>query len=350
MTQETIYVGADIGCNYAKLYAGKGKQIAIRSTVSTKPQIGVSLLGSGPDEVVLSIEDNVYAVGPRVADPLDTRISSYYTSDMNVALALTVLLKQFGDLSNAQVDACFGMPLNVFYNNRGEVNVELIKTRTAAWKRSAKLLNGTPGMRLPRDGSVFGRLQAASEGVAVFLDHVLDDHGDVVQQPDGLVVVVDIGGNTTDIAVLENGQLVFNGTSTSFEAGSLHLYERIAASAKDRMNLMRTPPLNAIEKAIRENGGVLAIGNHEENIRDILAIERRALINEICPRIEKAVNRRLDEVETVLFAGGTIKLLEEDLKAVRIGRAKTVVVEDPQFANPRGYYKYTRHLAAIAQG
>lgn len=339
-------VGADIGCNYAKLYAGKGAQIAIRSTVSTKPQIGVSMGGNGPDEIVIQIEDSIYAVGPKVADPIDTRFASYYTSDINAALAMAVLLRQFGDLSDASIDAVFGMPLNVFYNSRGEINSKLIEERAKAWRRPAAVQPGNKEMRLPKNGSVFGNLNGASEGVAVYLDYMMNEDGEFQHASEELVVVADVGGNTTDVALLENGNLLFNGTSNSFEAGALHLYERVATSARDLMGLMRPPPLHAVEKAIREEGGWLTIGNNKANIRDVVAAERRALVNEIVPRIEKIVTKRVDELSTILFAGGAAKLLEEDLRHVQVGNAKVVVVEDPQFANARGYYKLARHLAA----
>jgi hypothetical protein len=340
-----FFAGTDAGCNYTKIYGGKGLQIAIRSTVSTKPQIGVNLVGRGADEVVLKIDGNTYAVGPNVSDPIDTRYSSFYTSDVNASLALAALLRMFGDLSDASVDAVFGMPLNVFYNSRGETNHSMIKERAKAWRRHAAVVSPS-SMRLPVNGSVFGNLNGASEGVAVYLDYMLNDEGVQCQEAEGLVVVVDIGGNTTDLAMLENGNLIFGGPSTSFEAGALHLYERVANSARDLMGLMRTPPLSAIERAIREEGGWLQIGNSRENIRHLVADERRALVNEIIPRIEKTVTRRLDEISLILFAGGTSKLLEEDLRQVQVGNAKVVVVEDPQFANARGYYKLARHLAA----
>lgn len=346
MSERTLFCGADVGCNYAKIYGGKGRQIAIRSSVSTKPQIGVAMASSAvADEIVIHINDSNYAVGPRVADPIDTRFADYYTSDLNAALALAAMTRTFGDLSDSEINAVFGLPLNVFYNSRGERNNDLIKNRSKAWKQHARIVRSPVEAGLPRDGSVFNRLSGASEGVAVYLDWLLDEEGREQGDPNGMVLVVDIGGNTTDIALLENGSLLFDGASTSFEVGALHLYERIAASAKDRMGLARTPTLGSIEKAIREDGGQLNIGNHSENIRDLVASERRAIVNELIPRIQKILSKRVDEVETVLFAGGTSKLLEEDLRGVQVGKAKIRVVEDPQFANARGYYKLARAMS-----
>lgn len=346
MKERTLFAGADVGCNYAKIYGGKGLQIAISSTVSTKPQVGVAMsANAGADEIVISINDNVYAVGPRVAAPIDTRFADYYTSDINTSLALAAMSRIFGDLSNAEINAVFGLPLNVFYNSRGERNDALIKSRSKAWRQRASIVRSPVPAGLPRDGSVFGRLSGASEGVAVYLDWLLDEDGSEKADAKGMVLVVDIGGNTTDIALLEDGQLLFDGASTSFEVGALHLYERVAAAAKDMMGLARTPALTSIEKAIREDGGHLNIGNNSENIRDLVAAERRAIVNELIPRIQKILSKRVDEVETILFAGGTSKLLEEDLKGVRVGKAKIRVVEDPQFANARGYYKLARAMS-----
>lgn len=346
MKQRTLFAGADVGCNYAKIYGGEGKKVAITSTVSTKPQVGVSMSSSAAvNEIVVSINDNVYAVGPRVADPIDTRFADYYTSDINAALALAAMIRTFGDLSDAEIHAVFGLPLNVFYNTSGRRNDDLIKRRSKAWRQHASILRSPANESLPRDGSVFGRLSGASEGVAVYLDWLLDEEGREKADAKGMTLVVDIGGNTTDIALLEDGQLLFGGASTSFEVGALHLYERVAAAAKDLMGLARTPTMTQIEKAIREDGGHLNIGNNSENIRDLVAAERRAIVNELIPRIQKVLSKRIDEVETVLFAGGTSKLLDEDLKGVRVGKAKTRVVEDPQFANARGYYKLARAMS-----
>jgi len=346
--KNVINVGIDAGCNWTKAYFGNGVYASIRSTVSTRPSVTANL-GFGPesDEIVLRVGDSIYAVGEHVEEPLDTRYEGYYTSEHNLCLAIAQLLRTQPDLSKSTVNAVFGMPINVFYNNDGTPNTKLVEARSRAWRVPVGVVRGPQGkgMAMPKE-SVFGELHGVSEGVGAYLDYHLSEDGEYVNGIDGLRCVVDVGGNTTDIGLFEDGRVLFGGNSNSFECGALHLYERVAGRAAQLMGLRKMPPLARIERAIREDGCWFQIGAMRENLRDIVAEERRALVNEVVPRIKKILTRRLDEVDTVIYAGGGAKLLESELKESGIGNARIVVMDDPQYANARGYYKYGQLILA----
>ncbi|WP_455233562.1 ParM/StbA family protein [Geopseudomonas aromaticivorans] len=339
-----LNIGLDVGCNWTKGYLGDGNYLALRTSVSNQPRRSASLgLAGEVSELVLKIGDATYAVGPNVQDAMDTRYEGYYESDHNLAAALAQLLSMQPDLRHTVVNAVFGMPLSVFYKTDGTPNVELINARAKAWNKPARVLSGPAGMHLP-DESVFGDLEGVAEGVGAYLDYHLDEEGNVAHDFGGLRCVVDLGGHTVDLGVFEDGQVLFNGDTTSHtHLGALKLYENVAARTMDLMGLRKVPPLAAIERAVREDGCKFRSGAQTANLRDIVAEERRALVNGLIPAIKKSLTRRLDEVDTVIYAGGGAQLLERELMESTIGNARVVILPEPQFANARGYYKYLRN-------
>lgn len=345
MTKHTlniVNIGADIGCNWTKIYFGNGRFVCQPTTVSNQPRVMAKLgLRSVEDEIVLRIGDTVYAAGAGVENSIDTRYEGYYESGHNLAAAVAQLLRVHPDLRETTVNAIFGMPIRTYYDGRGRPNVELINNRAKAWWQPVTLVSGHPGMQLP-DSTVFGNLEGLAEGVGAYLDYHLDEDGSVARDPAGLRCVVDVGGHTVDLALIEDSNVIFDaGESTSYDhLGALRLYERVAVRVADAMGLRKAPALSAIERAIREDGCRMRIGAQSENIRDIVADERRALVGGLLPAIRKSLTRRLDEVDTIIFAGGGAKLLERELLESPIGQAKVVVLDEPQMANARGYYKY----------
>jgi len=333
-----IAAGVDGGCNNIKIYLGNGRKLVRRSTASTKPTVSANLgMNSEPDEIVLNVGGKIFAVGPRVNDPLDTRFHSYHVSELNLALVAATLMSGEFDLSTTVVDACFGLPLHKFYNSAGVPQTKLIDDRITAWRRPLEVIRGSK--KLPKDG-LFGTLSGAAEGVGAYLDYRLDEEGNSLNDPQGLTVIVDVGGSTTDIAIIEEGRVLFGGLSSSLESGALGLYQRVAERVQVEFDMRVAPTTVRIEDCIREHSCNFTSGNLKENIRGIVTHERTALAEEIALSVEQRLSKRMDEVSSVLYVGGGAELLGSELKDRKLGRANSVVIEDPQLANARGFYKF----------
>ncbi|EIU1445491.1 ParM/StbA family protein [Pseudomonas aeruginosa] len=340
MSKELVRIAAGIdgGCNNIKIYFGNNEKLITRSTASTKPTVAAHLgMAEELDEIVLKINGKTYAVGPKVNDPLDTRFNGYHVSELNLALVCASLVRSKLDLKNTVIDACFGLPLHRFYKTDGTPRADLIAQRIEAWRRPVEVVKGKK--KFPKDG-IFGDLSGAAEGVGAYLDYRLDEEGNILNEPEGLTVVVDVGGSTTDIAIIEDGNVLFSGLSTSIESGALHLYQRVAELTQQHLDLRVAPSIVKIEDCIRNHSCNFKSGNISENIRHIVAQERSAVAEEIALTVEQRLTKRLDEVSRILYVGGGAELLGDELKDRKLGSARAIVPEDPQMANARGFYKF----------
>jgi hypothetical protein len=143
-------------------------------------------------------------------------------------------------------------------------------------------------------------------------------------------VVVDIGWGTTDVAVLEGSNLLeYFGLDTAM----LEAYEGIL----ERLELRNEITPFEAEQQLR-GGSVIEYGGESydaEQIRtDVLKSTARSIISKLKNRIS------LEPFDAVVFTGGGVAALIENIKEAAIDIPNAVPVREPQMANARGYYAY----------
>jgi plasmid segregation protein ParM len=169
-----------------------------------------------------------------------------------------------------------------------------------------------------------------------FFNLLFDETGMV--QDEGLVNtrvgVLDIGFYTVDLITIDNLELVEKQIA-SFENGVAGILESIARDIENAYDFR--PDLHKTEEAIRK--GSIRVYGTDHDITEIAKQRLTELATEIEARAKTIWKTAADLDQVVLTGGGAI-LLKSYLDLYR----HTIVIEDAQFANVMGYYKYAKRI------
>ncbi|CAE6793892.1 Plasmid segregation protein ParM [Paraburkholderia domus] len=326
------YVGVDDGHSGIKVVTDGGQKFYVPSRIVRGADL--ITIGGADDHVYESEDGTLYAVSESLPF-MDTTFSDYALSDINRVLVHHALL-QAGQ-GGQDVSIVTGLPVGDYYV-ANQPNREFIS------RKVENLLGAT--VRHKNESIELARIvkhNVVSEGIAAFFDLLLDMNGrqrdDIAAMiENGAIGIVDIGGKTTDIAVVINGGSTVDGKRSGTDnVGCLSLSRAVENELKAKFNATAIAPAQ-VDRAVRE--GVVRIFGSERECADIVAEQKQ----ELAQQIIKATHRKMrdaSDLERVFFVGGGVELLEEQLAGLY---PHGEFVEDPQFANARGMYKAAKYL------
>lgn len=328
MITEVLRVGVDDGAADTKIvvYGAKGiiTQVSIPSRARSGAH-GTSLLGDfGAHTHVCNgyeTEGTRFTVGD-FSDSETARFDDYPFSGMNRVIVTHAL--RVANLGGRTLDIATGLPLSVYY--RGDTpNVKTIDAKIESLAKKVISLDGTPTFSI-RKSQVF------PEGLAAFIDYAVDDDGNLrVDLNSETVGIIDIGGRTTDIAVVVPGGAVDHSRSGSENIGVLDLAEAVESELSKVLNTKI--PASAIDKAIRT--GKIRVWGEEKDVADTI----EACAKNVLERIMREVNRNLGsavDIDKILLVGGGARVFGRVAQQYK----HIVIPENPEFANARGFAKY----------
>lgn len=329
-----VLVAVDDGYAACKLVGvdaqGKPLRALVRSAVRMGAHAVSSLDGSGLSGAY-ETDGRRYTVFAGIEGE-QTTFDGFHTSDLNRVLVQHVLMA--AGLEGQAVDLVTAVPVKDYYID-GERHEELLQA-----KRQNLLLPVTPVRRrdAPGQGVQVAGVRVYSQAVTAWVDYVLDD--DLQEREDATVpvAVVDIGGRTTDCAVVIGGTAIDHMRSGTVNLGVLDVYKGIAQEVGRRYELDGGLPLTECDRAVRE--GVVTLFGAQEKVDDVVA----AVISDVGDRINREIHKWLgtgSSVGQVVFVGGGATVFKDLPGTFRHGR----VAEDPEFANARGMFKYARFSA-----
>ena len=148
--------------------------------------------------------------------------------------------------------------------------------------------------------------------------------------------VCDIGTYTVDLALDDEGEFV-DAESGSVESGVYTAQERISAALE--RDYREKMPFKIIEEVLRTgvfhaNGQPVA---YHDIVEEALAPLRSATLNLLSEKWQRGTT-----VDVIYLSGGGAQLVVNDIKAAY---PQTVLVQDSQLANARGYLNYARFIA-----
>lgn len=171
-----------------------------------------------------------------------------------------------------------------------------------------------------------------------FFSLLFDNAGEVRSEElmTARVGVLDIGFYTSDLLTVDNLEPVAKQVA-SFENGVAGTLESIARDIEEaHAHDLKLDP-HGTEEAVRR-GTIKAYGE----VHDIMDISNRRLA-ELAAEIHakaKTVWKSAADIDKVLLSGGGAALLKDHLELYR----HSLVIEEPQFANAIGYYRYARRI------
>lgn len=321
--QTKILVGVDDGYRETKLAwrdRGTVKVFKIPSIVRIGALGTTSLDGkvSGYET-----EGITYSVGD-FTDGEETRFPGYAFSPIVRVLVNHALVS--AGFSGKEIEIATGLPPRDSFLPSGRKNLDLIEKKRQSF--------GVPVSR--RDLGPLPEIvghEVYTQGIGALVDYLSGVGMTGIEAPVG---VVDIGGRTTDVAVIipgEAGMSIDHRRSGSENIGVLDVFDEISRLIRERESLDEKISMSVLERAMKT--GKMMLWSRETSVEDIV----RSAKAEIGERIRRFVSSKLgrgSDLQMVLFTGGGALALPE-LSSLY---PHTVQTTDPQFSNARGFLSY----------
>ena len=331
-SKEPILVAIDDGYAQTKLYTldanGEPISIAVRSSARS----GRYGLGSLSGEALIGCyetEEGEAFTCSNAIEAENTQFDGFHTSSMNRVLVNHALI--VGGFSGMDVDLIVGLPVADFYLDDGKDEAKIAEKIANLRKSVTPVSDKTPVANMCD-------IQIGCQAVAAFIDHALSDDLQERVPLNSTVAIVDIGGRTTDIAVVVNGSSIDRARSGTANLGVLDVYKGVQGAVRSKFKVKDTLPLDQLDRAVRT--GRVSLWNEEHDISDdvagIITEHEAAIAREVDRRIGSAAN-----IQQVLFVGGGSALFQGIANHFRNG----VKHDSPEFANARGLHKFMRYKA-----
>lgn len=254
-------------------------------------------------------------------DSETTRFDGYPFSGMNRSIVHHAL--RLAQLGGEDINLATGLPLSTFYAN-GKKNAEVIQNKIDSLSISIEASDGKPVANITKH-SVF------PEGLAAYIDYAMDANGIVIADLDKTIGVVDIGGKTTDIAVVLPQGTLDHSRSGSENIGVLDLIEALGPMLKSKFGFL--VPEILISESLKS--GSIKVRGESHDITQMIRTASAGVLE----RIYREISRRLGsaaDLDLILLVGGGANIFSDATKLY----PHMSIPDNPQFSNARGFAKF----------
>lgn len=321
----------DDGFRQMKLLTPDTRQVhssVVRAGFSLGGGIGVDAGAGG-----YSTEGRDYTV-TQDAEGEDTRFDDYALSQINRVLVHHALFA--AGLGGRDVVLGTGLPFRMYFEpGSNKANAELLKKKMANLATPVESMDGGKAPSIVRQ-------QVFPQGLMAYVDYALDDELKMRPEidPTAPVVVVDVGGRTTDTATIVRGSTVDHAASGTVNLGVSNIHDKLDALLRARFNVSKPIATSRLDLWLRQ-GKVMLRGEQHE-----IGNEIAQAVGDVLEQVRRELQRRVGdaaEMQAVLLVGGGAPLLADGL---RRDYPHVKVPGDPEFANARGMLKTLRMSAA----
>ncbi len=323
-------VAVDDGYAQTKLL-GEGEggttvRLLARSSMRAGRHALAALSGEGGVGAYRTEEGEEFTVSEEIESE-STQFDGFHTSPLNRVLVHHALRE--AGYGGKDVRLVVGLPVADFF-------LGTVPDRAKIEEKRANLMKGVDhvaGLPMARAADV----RVGCQAIAAFYDHALDDGLQERADVAGSIAVVDVGGRTTDIALIKGGKAFDPARSGTANIGVLDVYAAVADGVRARFGLKDRLPVSVIDRAVRS--GSIRLWGRQEDVSDLVS----ASVKEQETKVAREVERRLGAaagVDVVLFVGGGSALFTSVARHFPNG----ATAEDPEFANARGLRKYVRYF------
>ncbi len=322
-----IVVGIDDGYAMTKVVVFENGHQISQLAIPARARSGIhgaTVIDEIEDEgaVALGYEtDGVsYTVGD-FADSESARFDDYPFSGMNRVIVHHAL--RLAGLGGRQIRIATGLPLSSYYQG-SKTNAEMVARKDASIRTRVRPVDGS-------DAAVILDHKVFPEGLAAWIDHAIDEQGGLRANLNETVAVIDIGGRTTDIAVVLPGKRIDHARSGSADIGVLNLIEAVGAALHRELGV--EVPAYAIDRALRTR--TISVWGKKKDVGALID----AAAESVMERIYREINRKLGsaiDIDRILLVGGGARVF-----GTVAGRYPNIqMAPDPEYANARGFVKY----------
>ena len=321
-------VAIDDGYAQTKLYGEGVDGRMVKQVIRSSVRIGSHGLGSFAGDGAVGLwqteEGSRYTVSDEV-EAEDPRFTDFHLSPINRVLVNHALA--VAGYGGALVDIVTGLPVKEFFKDQRKDEERIQRKRDNLSRGAFSRSNGVEAPKL-------GEIQVGCQAIAAYVDWALDDELKTRNDIGKTIAIVDIGGRTTDVAVVVGGKSIDHERSGTADVGVLDVYKGVLDRVKSRFELDDDAlPLSLMNEAVR-NGSMHLYGRPND-VSEIVA----DVVGQVQERALREIQRRLGKAATlhaIVFVGGGSALFKDIAGAYQNG----VMSDDPEFANARGLYKY----------
>lgn len=344
MQTQPLTIGVDDGYATTKVCMGNGRvpfAMPTRAQSGGNPIVAGGGVGGGdaPGTVTYEASGRRYTVGSSLDSPNAASSDEYPFSEMNrivVAHALA-MARVPKDVSLRVVT---GLPVRRYYRSQAGAgatpNKRLInrKRHNLLHNDVVALRNGAPPM--PTHKIV--QHDVLPEGYGAWLNYVhdRDEHGRATLNRDrsgGPVAIIDIGGRTTDICVVRNGEIDMQRTRTV-----VHGTQDVEQGVRGRVeNAHDGIQLTAAQLDSALRCGTVRMYGKDVDVKEL----RAAAVSDVFARIGDEVRAILGaaaDIDAVVFVGGGAVVGRSEMATWFPHNA--VFPEYPVMANAQGFQLY----------
>lgn len=330
MDDKRLIVAVDDGYAQTKLIGENPKGGAPIKTImrsTARPgRYGLGSFGGGGVSSYETEEGEHFTVSDEIESE-NTQFDGFHTSTLNRVLVNHALVA--ADYGGRHLNLITGLPVADYFldDEKDEEHIEA---------KSQNLLKGISSSEnmMP----LIQNVKVGCQAVAAWFDFILDDNIETVNPVSGRTAIVDIGGRTTDIAVVINGVAIDHSVSGTENIGVLDVYNALGKSIRREFRIKEKFPLEALDNAVRT--GKFLMWNKEQDVSSLV----EEVVIEIEGKIAREVERRLGSaanLNAVVFVGGGSALF----KSIAGRFPNGAMNEDPEFANARGLYKFAKYTS-----
>lgn len=277
-----------------------------------------------------TVKGTRWTVGENVPDAESIRGVKYAYSDLNVVLVNNSLI--YAGFGGSKVHLGTSLPFSHWMAANGP-NKELIDKVKASLQTECTHHGD-------QDVATIVKHNVYMESIAAAIDYMLsDEDGSVRNKIQGGIAIVDIGGNTTDISVMESANSINRQRSGSEKIGVIDVRNDLKELLQEKFRLEKVTD-SLLDQAIRSN--TIKLFGEVENVHDEVAAAKQNTTRKIISRVEEKVGDAAD-LDKVIFVGGGAAALKEVISTYKHG----YVPENPEFSNARGMLK---HMTFIQKG
>lgn len=332
----SLPLGLDDGFDETKIALPNGDCIRIPSLAKSGVSDMISIDEAEALVFIYETPDGTFTTG-RVLESDSTAFDGYPVSAMNRVI-VSHALRVAGLNASHLLSICTGLPLKRIYRS-SSLNKPLIASKIANLMKND--VKARDGYSLP----IISKHRVLAEGLAAWFDYVIerDGNGNLIKNTDNYekrTAIIDIGGRTTDIAVVKSGTLEYQRSST-LEVGMLTVKELIKEVVFDEMDGVELTN-EQIYTALNE--GRVKLWGRWENVSTIVKNSQEEVSRRIYAESMRKLKKAAD-IDDVIFVGGTVNRFGSLLDNWFRNQS---IADMPEFANARGMQKFTELM--LSQG
>jgi hypothetical protein len=341
--------GIDDGNYNCKAFGRSGQEDTMSAVPSlvrkglsrNRSAIDVSgLNGAGYDSSTFIIDGSVYSTGDVKNDSKRSHDREYGASAENLAVVHNVLHK--AGMSGQDVNIMTGLPFKYYYTPSGDVNKELVDRKKQMFSNPVEDHDGGRAPVHILKHNIMAQGEAAYFDLLIDIEYQRQSGGlKIIGKPNSEimnsnVLILDIGGGTTDPVFIKKGGVIDHSRSGTFEYAGYKMISDMEDMVKSSFGITSELGRDKYQQAIIT--GELAI--NAKRIVDVREIRDELVEQNFDTIYEKmvAIVQGVEDVDIVAPVGGSTLFFAEAIKR-RMKDNYIIDVVLPIYANPRGMFK-----------